>query len=78
MLQSDGQWQDHKNDVHIEDYKKEISKEVKDFSKEVPAIILKMHKTHWKICSSDNDKYSIRKFSTLTIKHQYLVIGPSL
>lgn len=48
MLQSDGQWQDHKNDVHIEDYKKEISKEVKDFSKEVPAIILKMHKTHWK------------------------------
>ena len=48
MLQSDGQWQDHKNDVHIEDYKKEISKEVEDFSKEVPAAILKMHKTHWK------------------------------
>ena len=47
MLQSDGQWQDHKNDVHIEDYKKEISKEVEDFSKEVPAVILKMYKTHW-------------------------------
>jgi len=48
MLQSDSQWQDHKNDVHIEDYKKEIPKKVEDFSKEVPAVILKVHKTHWK------------------------------
>lgn len=41
MLQTDGQWQDHENNVHIEDYKKETSEEVKDFSKEVPALIPK-------------------------------------
>jgi hypothetical protein len=41
MLQTNGQWQDHKHNVHIEDHKKETSKEVKDFSKEVPASILK-------------------------------------
>ena len=41
MLQTDGQWQDHKNNVHIEDYKKETSEEVEDFGKEVPAVIVK-------------------------------------
>ena len=41
MLQTDSQWQDHKNDVHIKDYKKEASEEVEDFGKEMPALILK-------------------------------------
>lgn len=41
MLQTNGQRQDHKNNVHIEDHKKETSKEVEDFGKEVPALILK-------------------------------------
>jgi hypothetical protein len=41
MLQTNGQWQDHKNNVHVEDHQKETSKEVKDFGKEVPASIQK-------------------------------------
>jgi hypothetical protein len=32
----DGQWQDHKNNIHIENYyKKEASGEVEDFGKEI-------------------------------------------
>lgn len=41
MLQTDGQRQDHKNNVRVEDYKKEASEKVEGFSKEVPALILK-------------------------------------
>jgi hypothetical protein len=41
MLQTDCQRQDHKNNVHIKDYKKEASEEVKDFGKEIPALIPK-------------------------------------
>jgi hypothetical protein len=53
VLQTDGQWQDHENNVHIEDYKKETSEEVKDFSKEVPALIPKCMR-HMEICFTAN------------------------
>jgi len=41
VLQTDGQQQDHERNVHIEDYKKETSEEMKDFRKELPALIPK-------------------------------------
>jgi hypothetical protein len=41
MLETDCQRQDHKNNVHIKDYKEEASEEVEDFGKEIPALIPK-------------------------------------
>ena len=72
MLQTDSQWQDHKNDVHIKDYKKEASEEVEDFGKEIPALILKRIRLV-KLYLGSN--YT---FLRLTITHQYLVINLSL
>jgi hypothetical protein len=62
VLQTDGQWQDHEKNVHIEDYKKETSEEIKDFSKEVPALISKCMR-RMEICFTANHISSCHQHS---------------
>lgn len=38
MVYPYGQWQYHEQYIHVENYREEIPEEIKNFSKEVPAI----------------------------------------